>query len=312
MKSPARPIFAPSARAWLCIALLASLVAIPLAAEDALAKRKKSSSSTSKSSRKLGYTPPSPSEIDAILHNSATLNGNAKLEARTKILVGARYELSPLGEGSGNLPDEDPTLRYDSFDCTTFVETALAMVRAQSETDILPELNKIRYQDGNISYETRRHFPESEWLPQLENLGYLRDITADVAGPRVQTASKTLTLDDWKNRKKAKNLVLPDERIPTGTFTLPIFPIEDAIKYSEKIPAGVVISIVKESEDGIPIMVSHLALTVEKNGKVYARNATESKNHTVADESVRDFLKRITKAKKWRTIGVNIKQIVIE
>ena len=38
--------------------------------------------------------------------------------------LGVPYQESPLGEGV--LPDADPVIRFDAFDCVTFVETVLA------------------------------------------------------------------------------------------------------------------------------------------------------------------------------------------
>lgn len=69
--------------------------------------------------------------------------------------LGARYIASPLGECA--LPDADPLIRFDAFDCTTFVETVLA------DGDEC-QLNQIRYKDGEIGFLTRNHFIESDWM----------------------------------------------------------------------------------------------------------------------------------------------------
>lgn len=69
--------------------------------------------------------------------------------------LGAKYIRDPLGEGIA--PDSDPLIRYDAFDCTTFVETVLA------DGDV-NKLTKIRYKDGSISFTNRNHFIESDWL----------------------------------------------------------------------------------------------------------------------------------------------------
>ena len=69
--------------------------------------------------------------------------------------IGAPYINSPLGEEVA--PDTDPLIRFDAFDCTTFVETVLA----NGDVD---KLNRIRYQDGNIGFLNRNHFIESDWL----------------------------------------------------------------------------------------------------------------------------------------------------
>lgn len=82
--------------------------------------------------------------------------------------LGVRYENSPLGEGRA--PDADPLIRFDAFDCTTFVETVLA------DGD-LERLNNIRYKDGDIGFLNRNHFIESDWL--VNNAGLVENVSSE-------------------------------------------------------------------------------------------------------------------------------------
>ena len=75
--------------------------------------------------------------------------------------LGARYINNPLGEEK--LPDVDPLIRTDAFDCVTFVETALA------DGDI-NKLIKIRYKNGKVDLLNRNHFIESDWLKNNSNI----------------------------------------------------------------------------------------------------------------------------------------------
>lgn len=84
--------------------------------------------------------------------------------------LGAPYMVSPLGECA--LPDDDPLIRFDAFDCTTFVETVLA----DGDLDCL---NDIRYQDGRIGFLTRNHFIESDWL--TNNTDWVENVSAKYA-----------------------------------------------------------------------------------------------------------------------------------
>lgn len=81
--------------------------------------------------------------------------------------LGVPYMVSPLGEGA--LPDDGPLIRYDAFDCTTFVETVLA----NGDTDCM---NQIRYRDGEIGFLTRNHFIECDWLPN--NVDFVQNVSA--------------------------------------------------------------------------------------------------------------------------------------
>ena len=78
-----------------------------------------------------------------------------------KQYLGVKYVNDPLGEEFA--PDTDPLIRFDAFDCMTFVETALA----NGDRDIL---NKIRYQNGKISFLTRNHFVETDWLENNKDI----------------------------------------------------------------------------------------------------------------------------------------------
>ena len=69
--------------------------------------------------------------------------------------LGVRYVASPLGEEIA--PDTDPLIRYDAFDCMTFVETVLA-------NGDVNQLNKIRYKNGEPGFINRNHFIETDWL----------------------------------------------------------------------------------------------------------------------------------------------------
>lgn len=94
--------------------------------------------------------------------------------------LGATYLDNPLGEELP--PDTDPLIRTDAFDCTTFVETALA------DGDV-EKLTKIRYKDGKVGFVNRNHFIETDWL--INN----SDIVADVTNEYGDVATRTLTID---------------------------------------------------------------------------------------------------------------------
>ena len=94
--------------------------------------------------------------------------------------VGAPYANDPLGEGRA--PDNDPLIRFDAFDCTTFVETVLADGDVQ-------KLNKIRYAGGVPDFVRRNHFIETDWLSNNS------DIVQNVSNQYAPTAVQTVTID---------------------------------------------------------------------------------------------------------------------
>ncbi len=101
--------------------------------------------------------------------------------------LGARYESDPLGEGFGY--DPDPLIRFDAFDCTTFVETVLA----HGDVD---DLCQIRYDGGRIDFVNRNHFIETDWLKN--NADRIENISTQIA----PTTVRRVTIDraNWMRR----------------------------------------------------------------------------------------------------------------
>lgn len=98
-----------------------------------------------------------------------------------------KYVLNPLGEEKA--PDKDPLIRYDAFDCTTFVETSLANGK-------LKKLNKIRYKNGNVNFVYRNHFTELDWLKNN------KDMFENVSSLYAQTEIRHVEIDkkSWFKR----------------------------------------------------------------------------------------------------------------
>ena len=102
--------------------------------------------------------------------------------------LGAKYMRDPLGEGAGI--DNDPLIRFDAFDCTTFVETVLA--KGDKE-----KLNQIRYKNGHIDFTNRNHFIDTDWLEN--NSGLVENVSAKYA----PTVIRRVTIDkkNWFKKK---------------------------------------------------------------------------------------------------------------
>lgn len=126
--------------------------------------------------------------------------------------LGKKYINSALGEGV--LPDADPLIRFDAFDCTTFVETVLA------DGDI-DTLNQIRYKNGNIDFLDRNHFIESDWIKNNAN------IVENVSHLYGKTKIRTVIIDK-KNWFKTVHNINTDH--PSQTETLEYIPYNNISK----------------------------------------------------------------------------------
>lgn len=116
--------------------------------------------------------------------------------AKTSYYIGeqylnAKYMSSPLGEEKA--PDTDPLIRFDAFDCVTFVETSLA------DGDV-EKLSKIRYKNNKVNFVYRNHFIESDWLKNNESL------VENVSGLYAKTVIRHVVIDKKSWFQKIHNI----------------------------------------------------------------------------------------------------------
>jgi hypothetical protein len=257
------------------------------------------------------FAPPDDAAMDARVKAARQLPSMAeKLTWVSEPFLGAAYAHSPLGEGAGRPPDVDPRLRWDAFDCTTFVETTIALAVADDLAGAKQLLDALRYRDGRVDYLARRHFPESEWIPDLVRLGFLKDVTREIGGKDVVTATKTLDQFVWGRAQRHKGTPsLPAERVPQGTFTIDAWALAAAMAHPEKIPPGTLIDVVRVDFKSAPVRVSHQGIVIEKGGKRYVRHAADRMFHRVVDEEIGHFFDRMSKYKKWPITGFHLARI---
>ena len=157
--------------------------------------------------------------------------------------VGTRYLLDPLGEETA--PDTDPLIRFDAFDCMTFVETVLA-------NNDVNQLNKIRYANGIPNFVERNHFIETDWIANNS------DIVENISNRFAQTAKYTVTIDRKTWFKKMHGI---DTNFAPQTVTLEYIPYKFADNI--KVPEPVVVLFLRSNPKirnklGTDIAVRHI------------------------------------------------------
>jgi hypothetical protein len=121
-----------------------------------------------------------------------------RIDSASRSLLGVPFGEAPLGEGPGAEFDEGPRSRFDFFDCTTYVETVLALAFSRLPKDFEEELGRLRYQNGKVSFETRNHFPCVDWTKNNTQSGRLTDITESVgANWKVARATAPISKKGW-------------------------------------------------------------------------------------------------------------------
>jgi len=224
-----------------------------------------------------------------------------RVERLSALFVGVPYGDYPLGEGSGVEPQ--PRWRVDEVDCQTFVETVLAMANARSLSRAKQILDDIRYAGDppKVSFATRNHFTEAQWLPSNSEKGYLREETRTVE-PRAETATLSLHRRQWEKVPGLKRLV--PAKVPQGDFPIAYLTLDQAKKRAASIEPGSILLVVRRSDPKRVVRVSHMGFVVRKEGGLYVRHASMGEEREVIDLEIGAFLDKQSEYKKWPVQGV--------
>lgn len=222
-----------------------------------------------------------------------------RLDTFSGKFVGFPYgKNGPLGEGPDGLYDQDPLYRFDTFDCTTYVETIMALAFARDVDSFEKTLDHIRYKDGVIGYLTRNHFTDLQWIPFNIQNGMMEDITTEVYA-RTKTAEALINFPGWIRSIKTSQLVLPlfsqeekelrlAELHQEADFyspeiaRLPYIAIKDILnspKILNQIPHGAVVNFVRPNWDltreaGTHQNISHQGFLFRSGKNLYLRHAS--------------------------------------
>ncbi len=215
-----------------------------------------------------------------------------RIEQISRIFLGTPYGQYPLGEGSGVEPQ--PRWRADMVDCQTYVETVLAMANAKDLAQAKALLDDIRYRATPISFSSRNHFTEAQWLPANEAKGYL---TEETSGIDRDAPSATLVLrrEQWSTE---------------GEFPIRCLPLAEARRRAAQIAPGSVMLIVRAPDPQRVVRVSHMALVVLGAKGLVVRHASFGEEKRVIEEGMGAFLDRLSTYRSWPVIGVALLRAV--
>jgi hypothetical protein len=125
--------------------------------------------------------------IDSLILTARALPSvTQRIEFISQALLGSPYRGYTLIGGPRR--PERFVVRDDVFDCVTFCETVLAAARAQRLSDYEPELRRIRYHNGVVTWRERNHY-FADWSTSNVSNG----VCARVNLPGGVAIDKTLT-----------------------------------------------------------------------------------------------------------------------
>lgn len=193
-----------------------------------------------------------------------------------KSFLGTEYVAHTL-ETEG---DEQLVINLTGLDCTTFLETTIAMARCikKSKTtfqDYQNELSFIRYRDGKIDkYPSRLHY-FSDWIYNNQQKSIVKDITKEIGGKPIKFKLDFMS----QNPKYYKQLKENQEFIPIvkkqeeeiNSREYYFIPEKDIEKIENKIQTGDLIALTTP-EKGLDI--GHVGIAIKMdNGRIHFLHA---------------------------------------
>ncbi len=214
-------------------------------------------------------------------------NPNQLVEFIGREFIGTPYKSGTL-EGS----PEALTVNLEEMDCTTFVETVVALALTVenhrcSWIDFLDMLETIRYRNGYADgYASRLHYI-SDWVITNTHRGYIKDVTDRI--PQSDVQIKTL---DFMSRNRSKYPALSDSATFEGIKNMEVgyrshrFPYIKSARLSSKpiinaLKGGDIVALTTKTNG---LDVSHVGiLVIEKDGP-HLLHASSKEGKVVIDK----------------------------
>lgn len=266
----------------------------------------------------LVWADPTAEAEELLLRHQSVAGISARIEAFSRGFLGLPYgDGGPLGEGPSGRYDQDPLFRFDTFDCTTYVETVLALAHAQDTADFLRRIDEIRYENGVVDYTTRNHWPSLQWVPNSVRNGYLREIVRELApAGAIKVARALIDIPNSYRFMKLDNLRTPNlslaerqerlaewraegNRFSAQEATIDYVPVDWIMQnpaWLQRLPHGAVVNMVRPNWDltdiiGTHMNVSHQGLIIRRGTQVLLRHASSSGIKRVTEVPLIDYLR---------------------
>lgn len=217
-------------------------------------------------------------------------------------MLGRDYLLDPLGEG--RLPDLEPTARYDSFDCLTFLEEVLALSLSGEPSHASFVRLSLRYGEGPVEYTSRHHHMELQWIPSAIQLGWLRDATSDYGEYALLT--RNISVENWNTWAGRKSFTHQDDELPVGLMRLRVLTLDQAETILPTIKPGTIVLTVRENRPWKPLWISHASFVLPQDGRPMLRHATKVRPASVRDVGFANYIRSLRTYKNWKAVGISL------
>lgn len=218
--------------------------------------------------------------------------GNVILE------IGRLFIDKPYQSGTLENPGKEKlTINVSAFDCTTFVETVLALARCAASGRFSPEAFKInvksiRYRGGKINgYSSRLHY-FTDWIRDNEQKALITDLTSTFGGKAQRKKINFMTTNKdlypaLENKKQLARMATIEQNLSSRTFHIIEKDKVSAIK--EKIENGDIIAFTT-NQNGLDI--AHVGFAVWQGRNLHLLHASQKEgNVVISKKTLLDYLK---------------------
>lgn len=250
--------------------------------------------------------------VDSIIENSAKADFKSdadRIMFFAKSMIGIPYCGGTLDVNE----NESLVVRTDSVDCTTYVETVLAMYLASKieyggYNDFKKALTKIRYRDGVIKgYSSRLHY-FSDWVTDNEKKGILYEVTSRSNHSQRHFSINYMTKHSVLYRHLKGDSLSVNEMLRIEekwkNYDMPYIPKEFLKTYDNNIDIcnGDILALTTNI-DGLDVL--HLGFAIWVDGNIHLLHASSLYGRVVIDRmSLYEYLKDRKKHTGVRVIRV--------
>jgi hypothetical protein len=211
-------------------------------------------------------------DLDRFLQEMAKIDSiPERIERISRQFLGTPYVNGTL-IGSPEI-EERLVVNLGSVDCFTYIDLVEAMRLSHSFDQFIRYLVAVRYKDGTIAYQKRRHF-FTDWIETAR----VDDITAAIGGASTKEIPKTL------NTKSDGSLFLPG--IPVVPRLLLVAPARIGPTAMRNLRNGDYVGIFDEMEG---LDVSHVGLVVRHGDIPFFRHASSLQGRVV-EQNLHEYL----------------------
>ncbi|GAB6268847.1 MAG: DUF1460 domain-containing protein [Smithella sp.] len=185
-----------------------------------------------------------------------------------------------------NRGKEKLIVNVSGFDCTTFVETVLALARCASSgkisrTEFRKNLKSIRYRQGKMNdYSSRLHY-FTDWLRDNEKKGILTDVSSRLGGKPQQNKINFITAHQelytpLKDKAQLARMSAIEKKLSRKTFS--VIDKDKVTTQRSKIYNGDILAFTTNQEG---LDVAHLGFAIWQGKSLHLLHATSKEGNVV-------------------------------